>query len=181
MSTVAEDALRAAFKSQYHSGLAMLRDAVERCPDELWDDDAYTNRFWQVAYHALYFLHLYLQPRLEDFEPWSGHQVDVQHDDGIAGPADPESELPLIPDPYARVEVLAYCDFCEDRIDAWVDAIDFGSRESGFHWYPVAKIEHQLVNVKHLQHHTAQLADRLRNEHDVGVRWIGSRHPSSGG
>jgi hypothetical protein len=177
VSTVGEDALRAAFKSQYRSALAMLRDAVEQCPDELWDDPSFKNRFWQVAYHALFFTHLYLQPRLEDFEPWSGHQSEVQHDDGIAGPPDPDSDLPLIPEPYSKGAVLEYSSFCQDRVDDWVDALDFGSPESGFHWYPVPKLEHQLVNLRHVQHHTAQLADRLRRELDAGVRWVGSRRP----
>lgn len=181
MSDVSSDALRAALKSQYHAGLEMLRDAVERCPDTLWDDGSHTNRFWQVAYHALFFTHLYLQPGFEDFEPWRGHQRDVQHEDGIAGPADPDSGLPLVPEPYAKRDVLEYCAFCDGLVDGGVDALDLGSSESGFDWYPIPKIEHQLVNLRHLQHHTAQLADRLRNEADLGTRWVGSRHPSSRG
>ncbi len=42
-------------KGQYRAGLAMLRQAVELCPDALWYDDAPTNAFWQVAYHVLFF------------------------------------------------------------------------------------------------------------------------------
>ena len=119
MSAVAEDALRSAFKSQYGSALAMLRDAVERCPDELWEDNGYTNCFWQIAYHALYFTHLYLQPEEAAFRPWPGHRGQVQHPDGIAGPADPSSALPLLPQPYTRDEVLAYWQTCEAMVDVW--------------------------------------------------------------
>jgi len=168
-------ALREALKNQYHAGLAAVHQAVELCPDELWDDGDYTNRFWQVAYHALFFTHLYLQPRLEDWVAWSGHQSDVQHEDGIGGPPYPDSDKPLIPDPYTKEQVLVYCDFCRSLIDDGVDALDLTSPESGFYWYPVSKVEHQLVNIRHLQHHAAQLADRLRNEADVGVRWVGTR------
>jgi hypothetical protein len=46
---------------------------------------------------------------------------------------------------------------------------------SGFSWYKVSKLEHQIINVRHLQHHTAQLADRVRRNANVGVRWAGSR------
>ncbi len=49
-------------KSQYHASLGMLREAIERCPADLWFDTSPTNAFWQVAYHALFFTHLYLQP-----------------------------------------------------------------------------------------------------------------------
>lgn len=71
--------LRAALKSQYHAALAMLRDAIRRCPDDLW-----TNRgggvtpFWRIAYHTLYYTHLYLQPSNRVFRPWEGHQRGIQ-------------------------------------------------------------------------------------------------------
>lgn len=174
MSRTTWEPTRAALKSQYHAGLAMLREAVDSCPDDLWDDTGRTNEFWQIAYHTLFFVHLYLQPRVEDFIPWPGHQSDVQHEDGIAGPPDPESDLPLIPDPYSQSEVLTYWDFCERMVDDAVDALDLESPESGFYWYPIPKLEHQFVNLRHLQHHTAQLADRLRNGVGVGVRWVGA-------
>jgi len=166
------DATKSALKSQYHAALAMLQQAVDQCPDELWEDDTPTNAFWQVAYHVLYFAHLYLMPRLEDFEPWPGQHPHAQHDDGIPGPADPKSDLPLIPAPYSRAEVLAYCDFCDAMVDDAVDVLDLDSPESGFFWYQVPKLEHQLVNLRHLQHHTAQLADRLRSSAGLGVRWV---------
>jgi hypothetical protein len=173
------DAMKSALTSQYHAGLAMLRSAVEQCPDGMWDDTELTNQFWQIAYHALYFTHLYMLPRLEDFAPWPGQHPHVQHDDGIPGPADPQSDLPLIPNPYSREEVLAYCDFCDAMVDRAVDALDMDSPESGFYWYQVPKIEHQLVNIRHMQHHTAQLADRLRNAAGLGVRWV-PKGPTAG-
>jgi lambda repressor-like predicted transcriptional regulator len=57
-----EETLRAILKSQYHAALAMLKEALERCPEEVWFSQAHVNRFWQIAYHTLYFTHLYLQP-----------------------------------------------------------------------------------------------------------------------
>jgi hypothetical protein len=60
-----------------------------------------------------------------------------------------------------------------------VDALDLMSDESGFSWYPIPKLEHQLVNLRHIQHHMAQLADRLRASEAVGIRWIGARRPDN--
>jgi hypothetical protein len=175
----ASGALRAALKRQYRAALAMLRDAVERCPDELWTDPAPTNAFWQVAYHTLYFTHLYLQPDEASFRPWSGHPGDVQHEDGIAGPADPASTLPLVPRPYGRADVLAYADHVDACVDG-VDALDLGAATSGFWWYPIGKLEHQLVNLRHVQHHVGQLADRVRAATDDGVRWVRSKPSETG-
>jgi hypothetical protein len=90
---MAHDTLRQTLKSQYHASLAMLRDAVERCPDELWQAPGHVSAFWQVAYHK------------------------------------------------------------------------------------VSKLEHQLINLRHAQHHTAHLAGRLRAATDQHVKWVGS-HPN---
>jgi hypothetical protein len=160
-------------KSQFHAALAMLREPIERCPDALWDDPTPTNAFWQVAYHALYFTHLYLMPDEAAFRPWAGHQTEVQHPDGIPGRADPASPLPLIPERYTREQVLAYRQVCDGMVDDAVDALDLASPTSGFPWYRMSKLEHQLVNLRHLQHHAAQLADRLRAATDLGTRWVG--------
>jgi hypothetical protein len=172
-------ALRTILKSQYHAALAMLRECIERCPETLWYDDRPTTTFWQHAYHALFFTDFYLQRSSEHLHAWQGHQGDVQHPDGIPGPADPTSVLPLLPKPYSKEEVLAYWTVCDGLVDDAVDALDLMSDESGFHWYPIPKLEHQLVNLRHIQHHTAQLADRLRADQDVGIRWIGARRPDN--
>lgn len=165
--------LAAVLKSQYHASLAMLREAIEECPEELWDDATPLNAFWRIAYHAVFFAHLYLQPDEQSFVPWHGHQGDVQFPDAILGPPDPTSRLPLGPSPYSRIEVLEYCEFCDGEVDATVDRLDLESQESGFSWYPVSKLEHQFVNIRHIQHHAAQLADRVRAAAGVGVRWRG--------
>lgn len=170
----AADATRVALKGQYHATLAMLREAIELCPDELWLDETPTNSFWRVAYHALFFVHLYLGDGPDDFVPWDEHQGDVQHPDGIRGPDDPESDLPVSPEPYRKSQVLAYWDHCDAMVDGRVDAIDLASPTSGFYWYPISKLEHQIVNIRHTAHHAAQLADRVRAARGVGVQWVGS-------
>jgi hypothetical protein len=167
--------LRGALKSQYHAALGMLRLTIEQCPDDLWLSTEHRNAYWQASYHALFFAHVYLLPGEAAFQPWEGHQGDVQHPDGIAGPADPNSSLPLLPRPYTKSEVLAYWHFCDAMVDPALDTLDLNSPHSGFRWYDMPKLEHQILNIRHIQHHTAQLADRLRSATDTGTRWIGGR------
>jgi DinB superfamily len=155
---ITDSALRAVLKNQYHAALAMLREAVERCPAEEWSDTGHKNAFWQLAYHTLFFAHLYLQQNEASFRRWHG-----QHggDDGISA------------DPYTQEQVLDYLDTCDAMVDSAVDVLDLDSLESGFAWYSMSKLEHQLVNIRHIQHHAAQLADRLRSAADIGIRWVG--------
>src|SRR5262245_40558568 len=105
------DFIRTVLKSQYHAALGMLRQAFEKCPDDLWYSKEQVNTFWQTAYHTLYFTHLYLQTSESAYQPWKHHQSAVQYEDCIAGPADPKSTLPLLPEPYTREQVLEYWSF----------------------------------------------------------------------
>jgi hypothetical protein len=166
--------LRVVLKSQYHAALAMLRQSIEECPEDLWFSREQINAVWQTAYHTLYFAHLYLQVNEAAFRPWKHHQRNVQHEDGIAGPPDPNSKLPLLPEPYSREQVLEYWRFCDDMVDSAVDALDPLSLESGFHWYKMSKLEHQIVNIRHIQLGAAQLAARLRAELNIGLKWVGA-------
>ncbi|HEX9767105.1 MAG TPA: hypothetical protein VGA36_10100, partial [Nitriliruptorales bacterium] len=90
---------------------------------------------------------------------------------------DPNDDLPVGVPPYTRAQVLEYVDACDGMVDGAVDALDLASPDSGFHWYAVPKLEHQLVNLRHLQQHTGQLQDRLRAAADVGVRWVATARP----
>lgn len=170
------DDVRLVLKSQYHAALAMLRQAISLCDDEIWNRRDDRNACWQIAYHTLYFTHFYLQPTADAFVPWAEHQANVQHEDGQTGPADPQSALPLIPEPYSREQILRYCDYCDAIVDSAIDAFDPLSSESGFSWYPVSKLEHQIVNLRHIQIGAAHLGERVRATRDLGVRWVGSGH-----
>lgn len=170
---------RRVLKDQYHAALAMLRQTVERCPAELWADGSHTNPFWRIAYHALFYCHLYIQPRAQDFRPWEHHQTSIQDLDDIPAPPDIFEliELPHRPprtgEPYTKAQILGYLAFCHEMIDAAVDRLDLLDPESGFHWSKRPKAERQMVNIRHIQHHTAQLAVRLRESAGIAIDWIG--------
>jgi hypothetical protein len=149
--------LRSVLKSQYHASLAMLRAAIERCPPETWVSTAQRNACWQVAYHALFFAHLYLQRDEAAFRLWEQHRG---AGDGIQG------------EPYTQAQVLEYWAFCDRMVDDAVEALNLDATESGFSWYRMSKLEHQFVNIRHIQHHGAQLIDRVRSAADVGIPWI---------
>ncbi len=175
MSEIHVQEMRKILKHQYHATLAMLRETIERCPDDVWFSDEQKNSIWQIAYHALFFTHVYLQPSEAAFRPWEHHQGNVQNEDAFAIEEDPKSRLPLLPKPYMKSVVLEYWNFCDQMIDRAIDALDLQSPESGFHWYKFSKLEHQIMNIRHIEHHTAQLADRLRASHGIAIRWVGSK------
>ncbi|MFZ6028342.1 MAG: hypothetical protein ACOYYS_11560 [Chloroflexota bacterium] len=40
--------IHTAFRAQYHATLTMLKQAVEKCPPELWNDPQDRNKFWHM-------------------------------------------------------------------------------------------------------------------------------------
>lgn len=159
--------VQAALKSQYHAGLSMLLSSIEACPPPLWIDASYVNPFWQVAYHALFYTDQYLRASEAAFVPWEKHRPEY-HRFGH----DRDDATDLVP--YSPADIRAYCLRCQGVVDDAVDELDLTAAESGFSWYPIPKLEHQFVNLRHLQHHTGQLTDRLRQFAGVGVAWRGS-------
>ncbi len=170
--------LRPILKSQYHAGLAMLRKAIEACPEPLWVNKAHRNPFWRIAYHVLFYTHLYLHTDEASFTAWERHQANIQFMDDVPSPSEveellePVHRLPQTGKPFTKADVLEYWSICDRMVDGAIDGMDLESSESGFSWYPVSKLEHQIVNIRHIQHHSAQLVDRLRAAEDVGIEWV---------
>lgn len=154
--------IRRALKAQYGAGLAMLRQAVKRCPDDLWLAGEHPRNTWRVAYHAAYYTHLYLHADSEQFQPWVKHVGKV-------------SDLwgkPKIVPAYSQEDVMGYIDAIVLAMPSLVDAMDLDAQDSGFSYYPgMPKLEHQLVNVRHLQGHVGQLSELLM-QRGVYTDWI---------
>lgn len=151
-----------AVRSQYHAALEMLRLAVVRCPEGLWDDKAFANRFWHVAYHALYYTHLYLQPTADDFSPWG---KDRQGYSDLGRPPDGP--------PYTVEEILEYHALCRQQVEEQVGALDLAA-PSGFRWLRFDKLELQFYNIRHVQQHVGELCERLGVAAGVDVDWVGA-------
>ncbi len=156
-----QTAIKSALISQYRASLMMLEKAIRTCSDELWDSEQYSNRTWQLVYHLLYFTDLDLYQNLKGRKYWSLHRKDHQNLGEWQGKT-----------PYSKSEMLEFLRYLANRLEQAVYDLDLAHPESGFHWYKVGKLEHQLVNLKHLQHHTAQLMERIRFHQAAAVPWI---------
>ncbi len=156
-------------KSQYLAALAMLEQTIVVCPPTLWNDEQLSNRFWQVAYHTLFYTHLYLQPTMADFSRWDKHR----HEYEMLGPPpwDPE-HVPVIDEPYTPQEVLEYVAVCRQEVETVVDSLDLDG-PSGFEWLPFNKLELQLYSMRHLQHHVGELSTQLMVHTGIEIDWVG--------
>ncbi len=158
--------LKSVLKGQYHAALAMLRGAIESCPDEVWTGGVPPRQFFRLAYHTLYYTDMYSEQKFEDFVPWSKHRDDVESD---------QEREHLNPAPYSREDILEYWDSVDSRLDAKIDAMDLTRSECGIPWYNMPKLDHQILNIRHIQEHAGQLRDRVM-EAGIDQGWV-SRVP----
>ena len=159
--------------SQFLAALEMLKQTVEKCPDALWDDARDKNRFWHIAYHALFYTHLYLQTNESEFKPWSGYRPQYQY---LGSVPRPPHDAPKIGEPYGKADVLAYVDVCKAEVRTRVEALDLEWADSGFEWLHFGKLETQLYNLRHLSQHVGELMERLWTREAIEVGWVGSQH-----
>jgi hypothetical protein len=143
----------------------MLKQAIEKCPEALWNHPDDKTKFWQIAYHALFYVHLYLQKNLDDFRPWGKHKEKAES----LGPRDGQAEPLQL---YSPVDVLEYLALCQQEIDEKTAQLE-PEAESGFYWLPMSKLELQFYNIRHLQQHTGEVMERLGTRAGVEVDWVG--------
>jgi hypothetical protein len=151
--------------SQFQSALEMLKQTIAKCPDDLWNSPDDKARFWHIAYHALFFTHLYLQESGGTFKVWDKHRSDYEN----IGKGQPGGE------PYDREDVLEYLAFCQKQVTQRLSQVDLDA-PSGFSWLPFNKLELQIYNIRHLQQHTGELMERVGTRAGVEIQWVSRQH-----
>ncbi len=156
--------VRSALIDQYGAALEMLKQAILQCPPSRWNDPQDRKQFWQVAYHTLFYTHLYLHDSLNAFQPWAKHRQEYHR-------LEQSPEKDEIVEPYRREEVLEFLELCRQTVAANLTAQDLEA-ESGFDWLPFNKLELQLYNIRHIQHHAAELIEWLGANEGIDVDWV---------
>jgi len=133
------------------------------CPDALWGDRSQTPEYWYVAYHTLFFLDLYLSGSVEGFAPPAPFNLDELDPAGIL----PERV-------YTKAELLAYLAHGRTKCRATIANLteEQAWRRCTFPWGELSFAELLLDNMRHVQHHAAQLNLILRQKTDSAPRWV---------
>lgn len=148
---------------QLGATIDMLENAMAACPEGLWRDRSRRPEYWYLVYHTLFFLDYYLSDSLEAFAPPVPFTLDELDPAGIL----PERV-------YAKAELQSYLEHCRTKGRAAIEALTedkareprrFGSGDGPF-------LELLLYNMRHVQHHAAQLNLLLRQNIDDAPRWV---------
>ena len=141
---------------QFGATLDMFGQAMDECPDELWQRQMWGERsdwpelsqFWYVAYHTLFWLDLYLSGEQDTFTPPAPFGFSE---------FDPAGALPERI--YTKSELQTYFAHCRKKCRATIDALtdEQAGRRLTFGWGNMAFAELLLYNMRHVQEHGAQL------------------------
>lgn len=145
----------------------MMRQCIEACPDDVWLEGTHPRNFWRIAYHGIFYTHLYLQTHEGAFVPWAKQR------DTVRVLWDDEEPVPVEP-AYSKAELIEYLELVDRGVDGWVDGLDLDSKDPGFSWYSIPKLDHQILNVRHLGGHVGQLSELLMAR-GIDVDWISKR------
>jgi len=148
---------------QFGAAIDMLENALLACPDELWGDRSKQPEFWYVVYHTLFWLDLYLSGSVEGFAPPAPFTLEEM---------DPAGLLPERP--YTKEELQTYLEHGRKKCRATIEALtdEKARQRCGFEWVDVSIAELLLYNMRHVQHHAAQLNLILRQTIDSAPRWV---------
>lgn len=157
---------KTALASQYGAALDMLENAIRACPDVVWADDAtpVAQRFWYLAFHTLWWHDYYLGTNEAAHKPPAPFTL---------GELDPAGVYPEAA--YTREQLLAFLEHGRERCRARFGPLTEAeaARPCGFERRDMSTLELFLYNLRHLQHHTAQLNLLLRQRTNSAPAWVG--------
>jgi hypothetical protein len=116
-------------KNQHHAAPAMLGQAIDRCPETLRISNDHPNRFWQVAYHALFCTHRCLHRDEAAFRPWGQHREEYQFLGSLPWPP---NRPPKIGESYTKAQVSQYYHLCKNTIGPLGEKLNLDAPEIGF-------------------------------------------------
>jgi hypothetical protein len=156
--------------SQFEAALSTIRLCVETSSPRVWNLPVALYPFSQVIFHALFFADYYLEGDATTFrqQPFHMTNLDLFGDYEQLEDREPVSI-------YDKQQVRLYLDFCRTKVQETMAAeTDESLRETcTLTRHSLARAEMHVYNIRHLQHHAAQLVLRLRQEGHKDLPWVG--------
>lgn len=144
---------------QFGASIDMLENAVVACPDELWDTPS---QFWYNAYHTLFYLDYYLSEEPDNFMPPAPFTLSEFDADGFPDRV------------YSKEELLKYLEHgrqkCHDLLAGFTEEKAAARFKNDRRDYSM--LEMILYNMRHVQHHAAQLNLLLRQGMNDAPKWV---------
>lgn len=155
-----DESLKVILWEQFGGTIDMLENALLMCTDDLWDTP---EKFWYNAYHTLFYLDYYSTESPDNFAPPAAFTLSEFEADG---------QLPERT--YSKKELIDYLQFGRNKTHQLIAGLTKEIAAKRFintsRNYSV--LEMIIYNMRHVQHHTAQLNLLLRQNLNVAPQWV---------
>jgi hypothetical protein len=156
---------------QYEATLCTLNFSIVRCPDAMWCEPVAKWKFCQAAFHVTFFADVYLQPT-DDPDALKRQPFHLEHKAEFRDYEEMEDRQQVLL--YEKPFVLDYLQYARRKAQETIarETVDVLAGPSGFSWRKCTRAELHVYNMRHIQHHAAQLQLRLRQDADIDVPWV---------
>jgi hypothetical protein len=157
--------------NQFEASLSTIGHCVARCPDDVWNARVAKYPFCQVAFHTLFYADFYLGADAESLRQQPFHRANPTLFGDYEQLEDREPESL-----YERPAIMTYLAFCRQKATDTIAAETDETMEAPakFARRKFSRAELHVYNIRHIQHHAAQMILRLRLDSDVDIPWIGA-------
>ena len=165
------DTFKELIANQFEAAFCTLNTCIQRCPETSWDVPVGNYPFCQVMFHTLFFADYYLGENEEAFHRQPFHR---DHEQFFGDYEQLEDREPV--SLYEKSSINNYLEHCRTKASQVIasESADSLSARAGFQRREFSRAELHLYNIRHIQHHSAQLSLRLRIDANVDIPWIGS-------
>jgi RimJ/RimL family protein N-acetyltransferase len=148
---------------QFGASMDMLENAIRECPEKVWGDRPDFYAFWYLAYHTLFWLDYYASDDPKSFAPPAPFTL---------GEMDPAGVLP--DRVYTKDELLGYLAHGREKIRRRIERMTEETAHARLGGDAVVETAAELLlyNMRHVQHHAAQLNLLTRQQADTAPRWV---------
>lgn len=157
----ANTTIRTSIWYQFGASLDMLENAILMCPDKYWDTES---KIWYSAYHCIFWTDYYLSTKPENFQP----PVPFTFSEFDATGKLPERT-------YTKMELVSYLDHCRGKARFLISELTVEKLND--RWVNEYKnftiLEILMYNMRHIQHHAAQMNMLLRQTINNSPKWVG--------
>jgi hypothetical protein len=165
------DVVKQVIANQFEAGFATINRCVQQATDDLWHQPVARYPFCQVAFHTLFFADYYLGPDAEAFslQPFHLANKHLFGDYEQLEDREPTSR-------YEKPQIITYLDFCRAKASATIAGETEAtlSARAKFDGKDFSRAELHVYNIRHIQHHAAQMILRLRLHSVTDIPWYRS-------
>ena len=164
-----ENSLKEIVWNQFGASIDMLINVISHTPEDYF---LRNKRFYYIAFHSAIFLDYYLTIPQKDFSQFLPFTFTEQED------RPQEAIDDLVPDKiYSKEELVEFIKMSRSKCKSLIYSLTAETLNDRFKEgddpqdmdYPVLEI--LLYNLRHVQHHTAQLNMYIRQDSDMHMEW----------